>query len=84
MLIQCPECKRHVRDSEPECPFCAQQPAGKGRRRALKVVLAGAAGVTARTIGIGCAYGMPPEDPDADVDAGADTGVDAPDDASGQ
>lgn len=84
MLIQCPECKRHVRDSEPECPFCAQEPPGKGRRRALKVVLAGAAGVTAMTIGIGCAYGMPPEDPDADVDAGADTGVDAPDDASGQ
>ena len=84
MLIQCPECKRHVRDSEPECPFCAQQPAGKARRDGKKVVLAGGVGVGARPIGNSCAYGMPPEDPDADVDAGADTGVDAPDDASGQ
>ena len=79
MLIQCPECKRHVRDSEPECPFCAQQPAGKGRRRALKVVLAGAAGVTAMTIGIGCAYGMP-EEPPNDAGPDADAGLeDAPD-----
>src|SRR4051812_18987192 len=23
-LVPCPECSRHVRVSEPECPFCAQ------------------------------------------------------------
>ena len=84
MLVQCPDCQRHVRDSETECPFCANPSGGTGRRRPLKVVPAGAAGVAAMTIGIGCAYGMPPEDP-ADADVDADAGVeDAPDDAPGQ
>lgn len=84
MLVQCSECNRHVRDDEPECPFCSRSGGGATRRRALKVVLAGAAGVAAMTIGIGCAYGMPPEDP-ADADADADAGAeDAPDDAPGQ
>jgi hypothetical protein len=82
MLVQCEGCRRHVRDDEAECPFCAVR-RGRGRRRALKVALAGAAGVTAMTIGIGCAYGMPEESADAAPDA--DSGLeDASDDASGQ
>lgn len=82
MLVQCGECRRHVRDDEESCPFCAVRRRSFGR--AAKLGLAVAAGVATMTIGIGCAYGMPEEGPDADVDAGTDAGADSPDDASGQ
>jgi hypothetical protein len=83
MLVQCESCHRHVRESEEACPFCSARREAR-RRTALKLGLAGAAGVAMMTIGIGCAYGMPEEGPDAGDDAGADAGADAPDDASGQ
>lgn len=81
MLVACDGCKRHIRDEETECPFCAAA-RGRSRRRAVKLALVGAAGLGAMTIGIGCAYGMPDDyGSDADVDAGVD---DAADDTSGQ
>lgn len=81
MLVQCEVCRRHVRDSEETCPFCAARRRALGR--AAKLGLAAVAGVAAMTIGIGCAYGMPEEEP-SDAAPDADAGVDAPDDTSSQ
>lgn len=71
-LVVCPSCSRHVREDAVCCPFCAA-----GSTRALPprlrsgltvpVLAALAVGVAA-----GCAYGPPPEEPDAGLDdAGA-------------
>ncbi len=80
MLTACPSCKRHFRQSEARCPFCARR--ASHRRHAIgKVIVAGAAGLAAMTAGLGCAYGLPEEHdagPDAGVqDAGSDSPVDA-------
>jgi len=88
-LVACLGCQRHVRSSEPRCPFCdadvvvpaepLRRPIGRLGRAALF-----AFGATLGATSIGCGesttplYGAPPEDGGSMSDAGTDSGGPAP------
>lgn len=85
-LVACGACARHLRATEPACPFCGAalteippeppHPAGRFGRAAL---LAFGATVAATTFS-SCvaAYGAPEYDAGAEQDAGPDSGGIAP------
>ncbi|CAN5419244.1 hypothetical protein BH09MYX1_BH09MYX1_32100 [soil metagenome] len=83
-FIRCASCLRHVKVTATACPFCAAAVLSKPRARG-KNPIALAAGIAAMGVGLGCAYGLPPDDynrdaskPDVSVNDGA---KDAPLDA---
>lgn len=91
-MLRCSACSRHVKPSSRACPFCAAPLLSAPRARG-KNGFAVAAGVAAMGVGLGCAYGLPPDyyerdasKPDVSVsdgsrDAIGDSPKDAPPDA---
>ncbi len=87
-LVRCAFCSRHVRAFSSTCPFCAAPVLSAPRARG-KNGIAVAAGVAAMGVGLGCAYGLPPDYYDRDaskpdvsvVDGSKDAPVDSPVDA---
>ena len=78
-LVVCEVCKRHVKISEAQCPFCASSSHG------LALVAAALVGVgisLASCGGATSAYGPPPGW-EGGVDAAPDAGMDAGTDADG-
>jgi hypothetical protein len=75
-LIVCEECRRHVRSTEDQCPFCgadveSSQVAPVTSTCVGRLVVA--ATVTFALTGTACAYGAPPAPADSGADA-ADVG----------
>jgi hypothetical protein len=79
MLRPCPACERHVRSSEPHCPFCeAELPsavvwlsASNQRLGRAAAFVAGAALVATVAGTAGCGDKPPPKDPNTQKPYGA-------------
>lgn len=85
VLGQCAACSRHVKSVDAACPFCGAAVVSRARVRGASAV-AVAAGIAVMGVGLGCAYGLPPDYYDRDA-ARPDVGVndaarDAPQDAT--
>lgn len=76
MLVVCDGCRRHIRDSEASCPFCAT---GAVRRRGPAASVFHALGGVVTTVVLAACYGPPSDGWDtADTaDTGEDTGQDS-------
>lgn len=59
-LRQCGGCSRHVKPADVTCPFCGVAIASRSRASGKNVV-AVAAGIAVMGVGLGCAYGLPPD-----------------------
>ena len=89
-LRQCGACSRHVKAADASCPFCGGALLSSSRASGKNVV-AVAAGIAVMGVGLGCAYGLPPDyydrdasKPDVGVNDGAkDAPQDSPFDAKG-
>ena len=84
-LRQCTACSRHVKAADVSCPFCGVALLSRSRASG-KSVVAVAAGIAAMGVGLGCAYGLPPDYYDRDAatpDVGvSDSAKDAPQDSA--
>jgi hypothetical protein len=84
-LRQCGACSRHVKGADVSCPFCGAALLSRSRASGKNVV-AVAAGIAVMGVGLGCAYGLPPDYYDRDAatpDVGvSDSAKDAPQDTS--
>ena len=84
-LRQCGACSRHVKGADASCPFCGAALISRSRASGKNVVAA-AAGIAVMGVGLGCAYGLPPDYYDRDAatpDVGvSDSAKDAPKDTS--
>jgi hypothetical protein len=83
-LRQCAACSRHVKTADATCPFCGVALLSRSRASGKNVV-AVAAGIAVMGVGLGCAYGLPPDYYDRDAskpDVGVSDGAkDAPQDS---
>lgn len=80
-LIPCAQCARHVRSSEPSCPFCGAEPPALERVRAPAAFARGSSRAAAFALraalvaaSAGCAAA---HDPDDDADSPGAAGADA-------
>ena len=82
-LRQCAACSRHVKAADASGPFCGVALRSRGSAASVVAV---AAGIAAMGVGLGCAYGLPPEAYDRDAatpDVGvSDSAKDAPQDSA--
>lgn len=76
-LVACSECARHIKGTEPQCPFCDARTEAPvvtsttGSRVLRAAMLAGAAA----TVGVACGGEIAPSSDASTVDATKDTGA---------